>query len=173
MVQTLNHSYETHIAFGQMFVVLEEQVEKREQASKAYDDILDWQRYMKDKPKNITILSSFQLKKVRTVLQAWLNLNEMIEDTIKNEQAMCGRRWYAVDGIMETLCFPTVNLIDNTYPPKLMIEQVECQRDEAKEKIQALDNITIEDVDHLIRQPLFLEGRIHIYLCIWHKLAKN
>ena len=64
--QTFNDIYETHIDFGQMSVVLEEQVEKREKASKAYDDILDWQRYMKDKPENIIILSSFQLKKVKT-----------------------------------------------------------------------------------------------------------
>ena len=28
-------------------------------------------------------------------------------------------------------------------------------------------------MDQLIRQPLALEGRIHIYLRIWHKLAKN
>ena len=68
-----------------MSVVLEEQVEKREQASKAYDAILDWQRYMKDKPENITILSSFQLKKVRTVLRDWLNLNDMIKDTLKKK----------------------------------------------------------------------------------------
>ena len=59
LFQTLNDIYETHIAFGQMSIVLEEQVEKREKSSKAYDDILDCQRYMKDKPKNIIILSSF------------------------------------------------------------------------------------------------------------------
>ena len=46
----MNDIYETHISFGQMSIVLEKQVQKREQASKAYDAILDWQRYMKDKP---------------------------------------------------------------------------------------------------------------------------
>ena len=51
-----------------MSIVLEDQVEKREQASKAYDNILDWKRYKKDKPENIIILSSFQLEKSRTVL---------------------------------------------------------------------------------------------------------
>ena len=86
---------------------------------------------------------------------------------------MCGRRWYVVDGIMETLCFPIVNLIENACLPKLMIERVESQWDEAKDKIQALDHITIEDMEQLIWQPLALEGRIHIYLRIWHKLAKN
>ena len=42
-----------------MVVVLEYHVEKREKASKAYDEIVDWQRYMKDKPKKIIILSNF------------------------------------------------------------------------------------------------------------------
>ena len=42
-----------------------------------------------------------------------------------------------------------------------------------KEKNEALDHITIEDVDQLTRQHLAIEGKIHIYIHIWHKLAKN
>ena len=97
----------------------------------------------------------------------------MTEDTIKKPQAMCGRRWYAIDRIMETLGFPIVDLIENVCLRRLMIEQVERRRDEAKEKIQALDRVSIEDVDELIQQPLVVEGNIHVYLCIWHKLDKN
>ena len=85
---------------------------------------------------------------------------------------MCGIRWYAVDGIMETLHFPRVDLIENAYPPRLMIKQVEHQQDEAKDKIQGLDHITIEGVDQLIRQPLAIDDKIHIYIYIWHKLVK-
>ena len=54
-----------------------------------------------------------------------------------------------------------------------MIEQVERRRDEAREKIQGLNHIMIEDVDRLIRKLLAIEGKVHIYICIWHKLAKN
>ena len=97
----------------------------------------------------------------------------MVEEIIKKAQAMCGRRWYVVDNIMEALLFPTVDLIENSSPPKLMIDQVEHQRDEAREKIQGLNHITIEDVDLLIRQLLSIEGKVHIYICIWYKLAKN
>ena len=96
----------------------------------------------------------------------------MVDETIKMAQAVCGR-WYVVDSIMEALLFPTVNLIENACPPKLMIKQVERWRDEASEKIQGLNHITIEDVDGLIRQLLAIEGKVHIYIRIWHKLSKN
>ena len=50
LFQNLDDIFETYIAFGKIFVVLEDQIEKREQASKSYDAIVDWQRYMKEKP---------------------------------------------------------------------------------------------------------------------------
>ena len=106
-------------------------------------------------------------------MRIWLDLDEMIEDTIKKYPDIYGRRWYTVDNIMEILHFPTVDLIENARPPKLMIEQVEHRRDEAKEKIQELNHISIEDMDQLIIQPLDIKGNIHIFFFIWHKLAKN
>ena len=39
-------------------------------------------------------------------------------------------------------------------------------------EIQELNHISIEDVDQLIRQPITIEGKIHIFVRIWHKLAK-
>ena len=77
---------------------------------------------MKDKPENITILSSFQLKKVRTILHAWEDLNETIREAIKKVQDIYGTRWYATDNLMDILCFPIMGLIDNACPSKLMIE---------------------------------------------------
>ena len=67
---------------------------------------------------------------------------------------------------MEDFIFPIVDLIENVCPPKLMVEQVERWRDEAREKIQGLNHITIEDVDHLIIQMLAIEGKVHIYIRI-------
>ena len=47
------------MTFDKMSVALEDLVEKRQQASKAYDDVIDWQRYMKDMPDNVIFLSNF------------------------------------------------------------------------------------------------------------------
>ena len=110
---------------------------------------MDWKMYMKDKPDNITILRNFQLKKIRTILRAWEDLDETVAEAIKKAQAICGRRWYAVDNLMDVLCFPAMVLIDKACPPGLMIEQVEQQRDEAEEKIKGLDHISIDDMDRL------------------------
>ena len=50
LFKTMDDILETHVDFGKMSVTLENQVFKREKYSKAYDDILDWQRHMKDRP---------------------------------------------------------------------------------------------------------------------------
>ena len=63
LFKTLDNIFETHVTFDKISVVLEDLVEKRKQASKTYDEVIDWKRYMKDKTKNITILSNFQFKK--------------------------------------------------------------------------------------------------------------
>lgn len=49
LFKTLDNIFETHIVFDKMSVVLEDVVEKRKQASKAYDEVVDWQRYMKER----------------------------------------------------------------------------------------------------------------------------
>ena len=66
-----------------------------------------------------------------------------------------------------------MDLIENACLPNLMIEQVEHRCDKAKEKMYGLVDISIEDMDQLVRQPFSIEGEIHIFICIWHKLSKN
>ena len=74
---------------------------------------------------------------------------------------------------MDEQSFLAMVLIDKAFPPGLMIEQVEQRRDEAKEKIKELDHVGIDDVDQLIKRPFAVEGKIHIFICFWYKLAKN
>ena len=133
--------------FDKMSVVLEDLIEKRQQASKAYDEVIDWQRYLKDKPDNITLLTTFQFKRDRTILRAWEDLDDIVSKAIKKAKAICGRRWYAVDHIMTDLSFPTMALIEKACPPGPMIEQVEKRRDDQEEKIKELDHISIHDVE--------------------------
>ena len=80
LFKTLDNIFETHMVFEKMSVVLEDLVEKRQQASKAYDKVIDWQRYMKDKPDNVTLFTNLQLKNVRIILRAEEDLDETIGD---------------------------------------------------------------------------------------------
>ena len=70
LFKTLDNIFETHMVFDKMFVVLEDLVGKRQQVSKAYDEVIDWQRYMEDKPDNVAFLTNFQLNRIRTILRA-------------------------------------------------------------------------------------------------------
>ena len=85
---------------------------------------------MKDNPDNITILTTFQFKRARTILRAWEDLDETVAEAIKKAQAICDKIRYAVDNIMTELSFPTMELIEKACPPGLMIEQVEKRRDD-------------------------------------------
>ena len=64
-------------------------------------------------------------------------------------------------------------LTEKIGPPGLMIEQVENRRDDQEEKIKELDHISIHDVEQLIKHPFVVQGKIHVYIRVWHKLAKN
>ena len=128
---------------------------------------------MKDKPNNFTLFTNFQLKKVRAILRSWEDLDETIAEPIKKARAICNRRRYSANNIMDELSFPTMVLIEKACPPRLMIEKVEKWMDEEEEKIKKLDHVRIHDVDQLIKQPFAVEGKIHIYIWFWHKLAKN
>ena len=108
-----------------MSVVLEDLVEKRQQASKAYGELVDWQRYMKDKLDNVTFLTNLQLKNIRIILRSWEDLDETVDEAIKKAQAVCSKRWYAVDNIMDDFSFPAIVLIEKACPLGLMIEKVE------------------------------------------------
>ena len=52
---------------------------------------------MKDKPDNVTLLTNLQLKMIKTILRAWEDLDETVAESIKKAQAICSKRWYAVD----------------------------------------------------------------------------
>ena len=168
LFKTLDNIFETHMVFDKMFVVLEDLVEKRQQALKAYDEVVDWQRYMKHKPYNVTFITSFQVKRIRVILRAWEDLNETVAEAIKKAQAICSKRWFTVNNIMDELSFCAMVLIEKACPPGLMIEKVEQRRDEREEKIKKLDHVIIHDVDQLIRQPFVVERKIHIYIRFWH-----
>ena len=113
------------MTFDKLSDVLEDLVEKRQQVSKAYDEVTDWKRYMKDKPDNVTIFTNFHFKKIRSILRSWEYLDEIVTEAIKKAQAICSRRWYVVDNLMDELSFPTMVLLEKACPRGLMVEQVE------------------------------------------------
>ena len=82
LFKTLADIFETHMVFDKMSVVLEDLIEKRQQASKAYDEVTEWKRYMKDKHDNITLLTTFQFKGARTILRAWEDLDDIVAKAI-------------------------------------------------------------------------------------------
>ena len=83
LFKTLDNIFENHMVFDKMYVVLEDLVKKRQQASKAYDEVIDWIRYMKDKREIVTFLTNFHLKRIKIILRAFEYLDEIVAKAIK------------------------------------------------------------------------------------------
>ena len=82
LFRTLADIFETHTVFDQMSLVLEDLIEKRKHASKAYDEFTDWKRYMKERPNNITLLTPFQFKGAKTIMIDWEDLDDTVAEAI-------------------------------------------------------------------------------------------
>ena len=83
LFKTLDNIFETHMVFDNISIVLEDLVEKRRQASKDCDEVIDSQSHMKDKLDNVTFHTNFQLKRIRTILRVLKDLDETVAKAIK------------------------------------------------------------------------------------------
>ena len=62
LFKTLDNIFETHVTFDKMSFALEDLVDKRKQASKEYDEVTDWQRYIKNKDRQDYHSQQFPVK---------------------------------------------------------------------------------------------------------------
>ena len=90
---------------------------------------------------------------IKTILRAWEDIDETVVEAIKKAQAICSKRWYAVDNIMDEFSFPAMVLIEKACPPGLMIEQVDQRQDEGEQKIKIILR-DWEDLDEIVAEAI-------------------
>ena len=83
---------------------------------------------------------------------------------IQHGQRACRKRWFTSDSLLSLLGFPTVDLIENTLPPKILIEQVKREHLKSKECIEHIDHIHMAEIKELIESPITSEMKINLFL---------
>ena len=168
-----NEMQELYNSFEHQLEVLHEHHKKRQEATKAYDHVIEWKKYIKDRPKDLPILDKLKLKKIQVIIETWESICDLVESIIKDGQDAYKRRWFASEILLVYLDLPILDPIDEATPPKLKLEQIQSDSAKTKEQILELTQLTVEEIKHWVETPLNSLIRIDLFLKEWKKIKKN
>ena len=100
-------------------------------------------------------------------------LCNVVETIIQDGQATCNRRWTASDVLLGLLGRPALEPIKEAPSPKLKLEEVGQSFGAVKEKIQGVNQLTLQEIMNWIETPNSAMVRIHVYLAEWKKVKKR
>ena len=133
LFEGLNEIQETYNAFEHQSDLLYDHNQRRKYATKDYDNMVDWKRYIKDRPKYVPILDKIKLRRINISLEWWENVCESIESTIQDGQGACKKSWFTSENLLSFLELTLMDPIEYDLPPRIMLEQVEGKFSKSKD----------------------------------------
>ena len=124
---------ESYNAFEHQYEILHDHQKMRKEATRAYDNLVDWKKYIKDRPYDLLVLYKLKIKKIQVSIETWENVCDLVESIIKDGQVACKRRWFASETLLGFLDLPLLDPIDEAMPLKLKLEQIESEFAKFKE----------------------------------------
>ena len=79
-----NEMQELYNSFEHQLEVLHEHHKRIQEATKAYDHIIEWQNYIKDRSEDLPILDKLKLKKIELIIETWESICDLVESIIKD-----------------------------------------------------------------------------------------
>ena len=84
LFEGLNEMKETNNSFEWQSNLIYDHNQRRKEAMKSYDNLVEWKRYIKGRPKNVPILDKIKIRRIKISLESWENVCESVESTIKD-----------------------------------------------------------------------------------------
>ena len=81
--------------------------------------MIDWQKHIIGRPHDLPILDKLQATLIEVIIDAWENICDSVEATIKEEHMACERRWTTARVLLGYLDFPSLDHIVQAPSPKL------------------------------------------------------
>ena len=85
----------------------------------------------------------------------------------------CKRNWFASVNLLGFLDLPLLDSIDESLPPKLQLEHIESEFTIAKEGIQKINELHLDQIKESIEAPLTSLIKINLFLQKWGKIKKK
>ena len=106
LFKIFNEIQELYNAFEHQYDVLHDHNRRKKEATRAYDNLIDWQKYIKDRPYDFPVLEKIKLKKIEVSIETWENVCDLVESIIKDGQVACKRIWFASENLLGYMDLP-------------------------------------------------------------------
>ena len=159
--------------FGKHSETLENQHDQTRETSRDFEQVIDWKMHILDRPHDMPILDNLQAKMTEAIIETWENICDSMEAIIREVQLACKHRWSSYKVFLGYLDLPVLDLIAQAPLPEIQLEQVEQHFDVAKEQIQQINQLTLQEIERWIENPYSLMALIQVYLKEWKKLKKK
>ena len=124
LFEGLNEMKETNNSFEWQSNLIYDHNQRRKEATKAYDNLVDWKRYIKERPEDVTILDKIKLRRIKISLEYWENVCESLYSTIQDGKVSYNKRWFSSENVLSFLYLPLMDPIEYVIPLKVKLEQI-------------------------------------------------
>ena len=90
----LSEMQETYNSFERQSDLLYDHNQKRNEETRAYDTLVDWHKYIRDRSHDLPVLDKIKLKRFKISLETWENVCELVESIIQDGNVACKKRWF-------------------------------------------------------------------------------
>ena len=108
----------------------------------------------------------------KVTIEAWESICDSVEAIIKEGQMACEHRLTTVRFLLGYLDWPTLDPNGQALSTKLQLEQVEQHFDAAKEQIQQINQLMMQEIKRWIEIPHASMAQIQVYLKEWKKVKR-
>ena len=112
---------ELYNTFESQSDILQDHNTHRRATSKAFNNVLDWKKHIKDRPHDFPFMDKLHTKKTKVTIETWERICDVVESIIKGGQEACRRRWMDAKTLLSFLDFPSLYVIDRVVAPYLKL----------------------------------------------------
>ena len=75
--------HELYNSFKWQYDVLQDHHTCRREATKDFNNVLDWKKHIRDRPHDLLVMDKIQTKKTKVMIETWERIYDVVESIIK------------------------------------------------------------------------------------------
>ena len=111
--------WELYNPFEQQSDIIHDHNTRINEATRDFDNLVDWKKFMKDITEDLAVFDKLKLKRIQVLIETGENICDLVECIIKDGHVACKRKLFSLVKWFGFLDLRLLDPIDEAFPPKL------------------------------------------------------